>query len=109
MSFFSGMFYLYRSAHSFQCVKWFLLYFVGRAHWRAACSATGCQGLNRAASEVRFRAEISTQVSFTHIHSFNLTIFLCIFFAPYKKMPQLFETSPKFQIHIETYILHIKI
>ena len=26
----------------------------GRAHWRAACSAAGCQGLNRAASEVRF-------------------------------------------------------
>ena len=29
----------------------------GRAHWRAACSAAGCQGLNRAASEVRFRGE----------------------------------------------------
>ena len=31
----------------------------GRAHWRAACSAAGCQGLNRAASEVRFRGENS--------------------------------------------------
>ena len=51
------MFCLYGSAHSFQCVKWFLLPFVGRAHWRAACSAAGCQGLNRAASEVRFRGE----------------------------------------------------
>ena len=29
----------------------------GRAHWRAACSAAGCQGLNRAASEVRIRGE----------------------------------------------------
>ena len=29
----------------------------GRAHWRAAYSAAGCQGLNRAASEVRFRGE----------------------------------------------------
>ena len=29
----------------------------GRAHWRAACRAAGCQGLNRAASEVRFRGE----------------------------------------------------
>ena len=25
----------------------------GCAHWSAACSAAGCQGLNRAASEVR--------------------------------------------------------
>ena len=32
----------------------------GRAHWRAACSAAGCQGLNRAASELRFRGEIRT-------------------------------------------------
>ena len=52
--FFSGMFHLYRSEHSFQCVKWFLLSFVGCAHWRAACSAAGCQGLNRVASDVRF-------------------------------------------------------
>ena len=29
----------------------------GLAHWRAACRAAGCQGLNRAASEVRFRGE----------------------------------------------------
>ena len=29
----------------------------GRAHWHAACSAACCQGLNRAASEVRFRGE----------------------------------------------------
>ena len=52
MSFFSGTFQLYRSAHGFQCVKRFLLSFVGHAHWRAACSAAGCQGLSRAASEV---------------------------------------------------------
>ena len=30
----------------------------GRARWRAACSAAGCQKLNRAVSEVRFRDEI---------------------------------------------------
>ena len=58
MSLFIGRFYLYRSEHSFQCVKCLLLSFVGRAHWRAACSAAGCQGFNRAASEVRFRGEI---------------------------------------------------
>ena len=50
-------FYLYRSAHSLQCVKCLLLSLVGCAHWRAACSAAGFQGLSRAASEVRFRGE----------------------------------------------------
>ena len=57
MSFFSGMFYLYKTAHSFKYVLLFLLYFVARANWSAACSAAGRQGLNRADSEVRFRGE----------------------------------------------------
>ena len=62
MFLFSGIFYLYRSAHSFQCVKKFLLSFVGRAHWRAASSAAGCKGLNRAASEVRFQVNCKVHV-----------------------------------------------
>ena len=57
---FIGKFYLYRNAHTFQCVKWFLLDFVGRAHWRTACSAAGCQGLTRVDSEVR--SEIQTSI-----------------------------------------------
>ena len=39
----------------------------GRAHWRAACSAAGCQGLNRAASEVSFRGEMSIQITWSKI------------------------------------------
>ena len=52
---FSGMLYSYRSAHGFQSVKLLLLSFVGRANWRAACSAAGGQGPNRAASEVKIQ------------------------------------------------------
>ena len=44
---------------------------VGRAHWRAACSAAGCQGLNRAASQVRFRDEVQRFM----LHRFFLYFF----------------------------------
>ena len=39
----------------------------GRAHWRAACSAAGCQGLNRAASEVRSDKAVHTQKFFLRV------------------------------------------
>ena len=70
--FFSDMFFFYRSAHSYPCVYWFLLYFVGRVHWRAARSAAGCQGLSRAASEVRFRGE-----NWTHSYYKLKTPYVC--------------------------------
>ena len=83
--FFYGMFYLYRIAHTFQSVKWFLLSFLGRAHWRAACSAAGCQGLDQVASEVRSEIQTSIRSCSSVLEGANkvissmYTIKLCLF------------------------------
>ena len=46
-----------------------MLSFVGCAHWRTVCSAAGCQGPNRAASEVRLRGEINLLVRYSEVLS----------------------------------------